>query len=91
MADGSELPRMQQGETMTMAIRNQSRNHMLKKPAPVVRNSNVQTPLVSFAQVLGPDDVESDYNEQETVSANPALWQHVFAADRVEKPERRMN
>ena len=47
--------------------------------------------LVSFAQVLGPDDVESDYNEQETVSANPALWQHVFAADRVERPERRMN
>lgn len=86
MADGSELPRMQQGETMTMAIRNQN---MQKNPGPAIRNNLTRTPRVAFAKVLGPDEADSDGYKQEPMGANPALWQNVFAADRVEKPERR--
>jgi len=48
-------------------------------------------PQVSFVKALGPNDPGSDLDEQNAAEANPALWQHVFAADRTEKPDNRFS
>ena len=81
MTDNSEPPRGSPNESMASAIRRLVRTR--NNPPQQNRTPPARTPQVTFAEIVGPADDESDTETASHIgSTNAALWQNVFAADR---------
>ena len=88
MVDGRDLPRAEPGQTLAATIRNLHRD---QRSSVAGARVPARTSQVAYAEIWEPE--ESDYYDYESdiPEANPALWQHVFAADRTEKPKTRFD
>src|ERR1700733_8417237 len=88
MVDGRDLPRAEPGQTLAATIRNLHRD---QRSGVAGARVPARTSQVAYAEIWEPE--ESDYYDYESdiPEANPALWQHVFAADRTEKPKTRFD
>jgi gag-polyprotein putative aspartyl protease len=91
MADGGEVPKVGPGENLAAVIRslgNRRRNNTAGAKAAPNR-----PPQVSYVEAFEPEDSEQENmgSESDAMAANPAMWQHVFVADRTKKPNPRFN
>jgi gag-polyprotein putative aspartyl protease len=90
MADGSAFPEVNEGESRAMAIRNRYKGRRMGNTG---NKATGKSPQVSYARIFEPSEEESERYETgyEDTGTGAALWKHVFAADRTEKPDHRMN
>src|SRR3984885_14329439 len=93
MADNSNFPRVAPGENMAAAIRATARSK--RSPLTGANRVPIGPTQVSYAHVIDSCDLDSDGYDTEIdhVGSAPAMWQHVFTADRsqVNKTSARFN